>query len=49
LYGYLTANEIAEFMQLGPEAATRRLVDLANERGGGDNITSVAVQLLQTP
>jgi serine/threonine protein phosphatase PrpC len=33
-------------MRLGPEAATRRLVDLANERGGRDNITSIAVELL---
>ena len=45
LYGYLEASEIADVMRLGPEAATRKLVDLANERGGRDNITSIAVQL----
>jgi serine/threonine protein phosphatase PrpC len=49
LYGYLAADEIADSMRLGPQDATRRLVDLANERGGGDNITSIAVQLLETP
>lgn len=48
LHGYLEEPEIAEVMRLGPEAATRRLVDLANERGGRDNITSIAVQLLST-
>jgi serine/threonine protein phosphatase PrpC len=46
LHGYLNELEIARAMELGPQAATRRLVDLANERGGRDNITSVAVQLV---
>ena len=46
LHGYFGEPEIADVMRLGPETATRRLVDLANERGGRDNITSIAVQLL---
>jgi serine/threonine protein phosphatase PrpC len=45
LHGYLNEVEIARVMKQGPEGATRSLVDLANERGGRDNITSVAVQL----
>ncbi|HEX4351651.1 MAG TPA: PP2C family serine/threonine-protein phosphatase [Polyangiales bacterium] len=45
LHGYLEANEIADVMKLGPEIATKCLIDLANTRGGTDNITSVAVQL----
>jgi serine/threonine protein phosphatase PrpC len=32
-------------MQLGPKAATAKLIELANQRGGRDNITSVAVEL----
>jgi protein phosphatase len=45
LHGYLDAVEIAGVMQLGPKAATAKLIELANQRGGRDNITSVAVEL----
>jgi serine/threonine protein phosphatase PrpC len=46
LHGYLSDGEIAEVMQRSPEDATLRLIELANERGGKDNITSIAVQLV---
>jgi serine/threonine protein phosphatase PrpC len=46
LHSYLEPREIAGLMAKGPEAATRSLVDLANERGGRDNITTVAVELM---
>lgn len=46
LHGYLSDGEIAEIMQRSPEEATLRLIQLANERGGRDNITSIAVQLV---
>jgi serine/threonine protein phosphatase PrpC len=45
LHGYISDDELGKIMQSTPEQATQRLVDLANERGGRDNITSVAVQL----
>lgn len=47
LHGYLEAAEIAEVMSLGPEKAIERLIELANQRGGRDNITSVAVELIE--
>ena len=46
LHGYLDAAEIARVMQLGAKAATAKLIELANRRGGRDNITSVAVELV---
>ena len=46
VHGYLEADEIAQVMDLGAKFAPRRLAELANERGGRDNITSVAVQVL---
>jgi protein phosphatase len=45
VHGYLEAAEIAEVMALGAARAPQRLAELANERGGRDNITSVAVEL----
>jgi protein phosphatase len=45
LHGYLEPAEIAGVMSLGPQAAIGRLIALANQRGGRDNITSVAVAL----
>ena len=45
LHGYLTDAEILQIMQNSPEDATQRLIDLANQRGGRDNITSIAVKL----
>ena len=46
LHGYLEDAEIAALIPLGVEEAARRSIDLANQRGGRDNITSVVVQLL---
>jgi protein phosphatase len=47
LCGVLTDEEIAaELLRAAPEAAARRLVDAANERGGPDNIT---VQIARIP
>ena len=48
VHGYLDAAEIANVMKLGPKAATAKLIELANQRGGRDNITSVAVELVET-
>jgi protein phosphatase len=45
LHGYLSDAEILESMRRTPEEATQKLIDLANSRGGRDNITSIAVQL----
>ena len=42
LCGHLELEEIGELMaRLGPQDAARRMVDLACERGGEDNITAV--------
>jgi protein phosphatase len=46
VHGYLEAAEIADVMALGAARAPLRLAELANERGGRDNITSVAVELI---
>ncbi|HEX7479778.1 MAG TPA: PP2C family serine/threonine-protein phosphatase [Polyangiales bacterium] len=45
LHGYVTDPEIATLLQLPPPDATEQLIQLANQRGGRDNITSVAVRL----
>jgi serine/threonine protein phosphatase PrpC len=46
LHGYLRdLAELPPISALGPEAAARRLIDLANERGGRDNVTVVVVAL----
>jgi serine/threonine protein phosphatase PrpC len=43
-------HEIAQIVNGSPPAqAVRQLVDLANERGGEDNITVVAVRITDTP
>lgn len=46
LHGYLGDDELAAIMERTPEEATRKLIDLANERGGKDNITCIVVRLL---
>ena len=43
LHGYLTDDEIPGIVDMGPDAATQRFVEVANERGGRDNITAVVV------
>jgi protein phosphatase len=45
LHGYLELEEIAEVAQLGGEAAVEHFIELANRRGGRDNITAVLVEV----
>lgn len=45
LHAYVEADEIAEIVALGAEQAVARLIDVANDRGGKDNITAVVVEL----
>jgi serine/threonine protein phosphatase PrpC len=44
LHGHVEDPEIPGIVKLGPQAAVRRFIDLANERGGRDNITAIVVQ-----
>jgi serine/threonine protein phosphatase PrpC len=45
LHGYLREQDISPIVERGGEAAVKQFVDLANERGGKDNITVVLVEL----
>jgi len=45
LHGYLQEEEIPEFVSVGGDNATRALIQLANDRGGADNITCVLVEI----
>lgn len=46
LHGYIRDDsEIPPMLELGTEQGARGLVDMANERGGRDNITAVVIQL----
>ncbi|HVW28910.1 MAG TPA: protein phosphatase 2C domain-containing protein [Polyangiaceae bacterium] len=45
LHGYLKAEEIPSLTNLGGRESVRRLIDLANSRGGKDNITAVIVEI----
>ena len=45
LHGYLRTEEIAELAAHGGEEAVQRFIDLANDRGGKDNITAVLVEV----
>ncbi len=45
LHGYLREHEIPEIAEAGGQAAVQRFVDLANSRGGRDNITAVLVEV----
>jgi protein phosphatase len=45
LHGYLQENDIPQVLGAGGPAAVRRFVDLANQRGGKDNITAVLVEI----
>lgn len=45
LHGYLKDEDIAPIVSLGGNEAVQRFIDLANERGGRDNITAVLVEL----
>jgi protein phosphatase len=47
LHGYFEdAAEIADVAGLGGDRAVQRFIDVANERGGRDNITAVLVEVL---
>lgn len=46
LHGYLHSAEIAPIVDLGPTLASRRFIDLANQRGGRDNITAIVLRLI---
>lgn len=46
LYKHLSAKDISHILGTAePRATAQRLIDLANERGGTDNITVVVVQI----
>jgi serine/threonine protein phosphatase PrpC len=45
LHGYVEREELPEILGLDLDTAVPRLIDLANARGGRDNITAVAVEL----
>jgi protein phosphatase len=45
LHGYLRDGDVAPLVRLGGLEATKKLIDLANERGGKDNITAVLVEV----
>lgn len=48
---HVSPHEIAELVLQddNPEAATQRLIDLANERGGEDNISAIVVLMESVP
>ncbi len=48
LHGYLATDEIPAIVELGASAAVDALIDLANGRGGKDNIT-VALVVAESP
>jgi protein phosphatase len=45
LHGYLKTEEIPSLTNLGGRESVRKLIDLANSRGGKDNITAVVVEI----
>jgi protein phosphatase len=45
LHGYLQESDIEPIVRLGGDRAVKRFIDLANERGGKDNITAVLLEL----
>jgi protein phosphatase len=45
LHGYLRDEEIPDVVSLGPDPAVRRFVQMANLRGGRDNISTIVVQV----
>ncbi len=45
LHGYLKDDDIAPIVGLGGTRAVERFIDLANARGGKDNITAVLLEL----
>jgi serine/threonine protein phosphatase PrpC len=45
LHGYLEDAEIPDLVSLGGKAATNAFIQLANDRGGADNITCILVEV----
>jgi protein phosphatase len=45
LHGYLREEEISVVTILGPETAVHRFIEIANDRGGKDNITAILVEV----
>ncbi len=45
LHGYVECPEVAEIAGLGGDRAVDRFIDVANARGGRDNITAVLVEI----
>ncbi len=45
LHGYLREADIPGIVKLGGDASVRRFIQLANERGGKDNITAILVEI----
>lgn len=45
LHGYLRDSDVVPIMQKGGLEAVQRFIDLANERGGKDNITAIVVEI----
>jgi protein phosphatase len=45
LHGYLREGDVAPIVKLGGVDACKKFIDLANERGGKDNITAVLVEV----
>lgn len=43
LYNFVSDDDISEVLRTGDENAAKRLIELANENGGGDNITAVII------
>ncbi len=49
LHGYLRDEEIPPVVEMGPELAVRKFIEMANARGGRDNVTAVVVELVSDP
>jgi protein phosphatase len=47
LHGYLQPEELRKLLAGEPEAVVSRLVDVANERGGRDNITAIVCDVAE--
>jgi protein phosphatase len=45
LHGYLRTDEIPDIIAEGGDLSVRRLIELANARGGKDNITAIVVEV----
>lgn len=50
LWGKVNADEMAQILQKAPDhaAACRRLIEMANERGGEDNISIIVAQVIKS-